>query len=82
MRMDKMLLSEGRAYTVLAIYIYPPTQAFAYSASCAHASTHSCLRILCKLYTCIHPLKPPHTLQPVYMHPPSQSSSKKSCLKK
>ena len=75
MRMDKMLLSEGRAYTVLAMYIYSPTQACACSASCVHASTHSSLCILCKLYTCIHPLKPPHTLQAVYMHPPTQASA-------
>ena len=72
MRMDKMLLSEGRAYTVLAMYIYSPTQAFAFSASCTHASTHSTLRILCNLYTCIHPLNPAHSLQAVHMHPPTQ----------
>ena len=39
-----------------------------------HTPTHSCLRILCKLCTCIPPLKPAHTLQTVYMHPPTQAS--------
>ena len=48
-------------------------QARIYCACYVHASTHSSLRILCKLCTCIHPLKPAHTLQAVYMHPPTQS---------
>ena len=52
--------SSKPAYTVLATYMNPPTQAgaysasclpnqpCAYSASCVHASTHSSLCILCK----------------------------------
>ena len=73
-------------------YMHPPTQACAYSASCVHC-IHPLkrLRILCKLCTCIHPLKPcaysascvhastslkpAHTLQAVYMHPPTQASA-------
>ena len=47
-------------------------QARIYCACYVHASTHSSMRILCKLCTCIHPLKPAHTLQTVYMHPPTQ----------
>ena len=60
---------------MLATYMHPPTQAGAYSASCVHASTQSTLRILCTLCTCIHPLKPAHTLQAVLMHPPTQASA-------
>ena len=67
--------SSKPAYTVLATYMHPPTQAGAYSASCVNASTHSTLRILCKLCKCIHPLKPAHTLQAVYMHTPTQACS-------
>ena len=47
-------------------------QARIYCACYVHAFTHSSLRILCKLCTCIHPLKPPHTLHAVYMHPSTQ----------
>ena len=63
------------AHTLQAVYMHPPTQPCAYSASCVNASTHSSLRILCKLCTCIHPLNPAHTLQAVYMHPPTQASA-------
>jgi hypothetical protein len=65
--------SSKPAYTVLATYMHPSTQACAYSASCVHASTHSILRILCKLCTCIHPLNPAHTLQAVYIQTPHAS---------
>ena len=52
-----------------------PTQAYAYSASCVHASNHSSLCTLCKLCVCTHPLKPAHTLQAVSMHPSTYHSS-------
>ena len=72
--------SSKPAYTLQAVYMHPvymhpPTQACAYSARCVHASIHSSLRILCKLCTCIHTFKPPHTLQAVYMHPHTQASA-------
>ena len=61
------------AHTLQAVYMHPPTQPCAYSASCVHASTHSSLRILCKLCTCIHPLNPAHTLQAVHIQTPHAS---------
>ena len=72
--------SSKPAYTLQAVYMHPvymhpPTQACAYSARCVHASLHSSLRIFCKLCTCIHTFKPPHTLQAVYMHPHTQASA-------